>query len=385
MRRFARAVSAALLLCAALTGAPAAAASSPVPVALSAGAVPDQYIVTLKHRVEPRELAGRLGISPRFTYGKVAHGFAAVLSPRQVEVLRRVPGVLAIEQDGVVAVEGAARPRGSASSWGLSRINQRALPLTGRFEVAHTGAGVTAYVLDSGIDFAHEEFRGRAFRGFDAVGDGRNGQDCHGHGTHVAGTVGGSEHGVARGSTLVSVRVLGCDGFGTWSGFLAGVDWVAQDAVQPAVLNGSLGGPHSAVVDAAVNSLAAWGVLPVLAAGNSHEDACGVSPAGARLALTVGATDIEDRQAGFSNHGPCLAMFAPGVGIVSAGLGGGSATMSGTSMAGPHVTGIAVLLKQAEPRATPAEIKRRLAEWATPDALTVSSTSPNLLAYTAGL
>ncbi|WP_215909620.1 S8 family serine peptidase [Streptacidiphilus fuscans] len=197
--------------------------------------------------------------------------------------------------------------------------------------------------------------------------------------------MGGSHYGVARQSTLVSVRVLGCNGNGTWAGILAGLDWVSQDAVQPAVLNGSLGGPHTATLDAAVNSLAAWGVLPVIAAGNSHLDACGISPAGAKLALTVGATDRNDRQANFSNFGPCLTMFAPGVGVVSAKLGGGSVALDGTSMASPYVCGIAALLKQAYPKASSADMKRWLTDQATSDVLSVNSTSPNLLAYAAGL
>lgn len=216
-----------------------------------------------------------------------------------------------------------------------------------------TGRGVTAYILDTGIETGHAEFEGRATAGFDAVGDGRGGQDCHFHGTHVAGTVGGKTYGVARDVSLVAVRVLDCTGDGTTAQTLAGLDWIAAHARHPAVLNASVGDPVSPALDAATNAVSDAGVLPVVSAGNDATDACTASPARARKALTVGATDRQDRQAGFSNYGPCLSLYAPGVNIVSARLGGGSRSLSGTSMASPHVAGAAALLLEQEPHATP--------------------------------
>ncbi|NUS18058.1 MAG: S8 family peptidase, partial [Streptomyces sp.] len=280
----------------------------------------------------------------------------------------------------------SAGSRIKASSWGLDRIDQRQLPLDGQFNTTGKGAGATAYILDTGIDYAHSEFGGRAVPGYDAIGDGRNGQDCNGHGTHVAGTVGGATFGVAPQAALVSVRVLGCDGSGTWAGVVAGLDWVAQNAQQPAVLNASLGGDSSTAVDDAVNALADAGVLPVVAAGNNSTDACGVSPARAEGAFTVGATTSSDQQASFSNYGSCLSIYAPGEDIVSARLGGGSLSESGTSMASPHVAGVAVLYKATHPAASAAEVGSWLLGASTAGVLGgVTPGSPNNLLYTGGL
>ncbi|MFD7645861.1 S8 family peptidase [Kitasatospora sp. NPDC059795] len=273
-----------------------------------------------------------------------------------------------------------------AASWGLDRIDQRSLPLDGLFTVEGTGKGVTAYIRDTGIETGHEEFEGRATAEFDAVGDGRNGQDCHSHGTHVAGTVGGRTYGVARAVSLAAVRVLDCQGEGSTAASLAGLDWVAAHARRPAVLNASLGGPPSEALDAAVDALADRGVLPVVSAGNDAQDACDFSPARTPKALAVGAVTKQDRQASFSNHGPCLALYAPGVAIVSAGLGGGSSTLNGTSMAAPHVTGAAALIEQQTPQATPQDIRARLVTDSTADVLTrLGPDSPNRLLCTGGL
>ncbi|WP_405987108.1 S8 family peptidase [Streptomyces sp. NBC_00872] len=363
-----------------------------VPVERSARAVPHQYIVTLKPALSPADAVRRLGLDPLFTYETTLRGFAAVLTPSQLGAVRALPGVAAVEENGRVSVtppltgRPPARTRGAVASWGLDRIDQRNLPLDNDFTVTGTGRGVTAYIVDTGIETAHSEFGGRAAVGFDTVPDRRQGQDCHGHGTHVAGTAGGAVHGVARAVSLVAVRVLDCRGNGTWAGILAGFDWIAKNAKGPAVLNASLGGPSSKAVDDAVDAIAARGVLPVVAAGNESADACAVSPAGAGQVITVGATDRQDRETEFSNYGECVSTYAPGAAIVSAGLGGGAVAQSGTSMASPHVAGVAVLYKEKHPDASPRDIARWLAGQSSKNVLTpISKGSPNRLLHTGGL
>ncbi|MFE3599833.1 S8 family peptidase [Streptomyces sp. NPDC059142] len=404
MRLRARWASAALLLLVPLlagTGTEAMAADPDrglIPVERSAQAVPGQYIVSLKPTFSPSSVVRQLRVSPLHTYETVFPGFAARLSASELDLVRRFPAVAAVEENAVVTASsgGSATTRAGALagrqarvpalSWGLDRIDQRNLPLDGQYDVKGTGKGVTAYIVDSGIETAHSEFGGRASVGFDSVGDGRNGQDCNSHGTHVAGTVGGSDYGVAREASLVSVRVLGCDGSGTWAGVIAGFDWVAKNAEQPAVMNASIGGSRSTAVNAAVNSVADSGVPPVVAAGNENQNACNVSPASASKVITVGATDREDRQATFSNWGPCLKLYGPGVDIVSARLGGGYKSLSGTSMASPHVAGVAALLKEKYPTASPSAVSTWLVEESDKDLVTsIGAGSPNRLLYTDGL
>lgn len=396
MRLPARWATAALLLVAPLIAAPTPASADTGPegvlVEQSTRAVPGQYIVTLEPELSPETVLREFGLSPLFTYGNVLHGFAATLTATELEAVRTVPGVLAVEENAVVAVEAPRAGglfRAPAAGWGTDRIDQRALPLDDTFTTTATGKGVKAYVVDTGIDAAHSEFGGRVVNGFDAVGDGRGGMDCNGHGTHVAGTVGGAASGVAQDASLVNVRVLNCEGRGTWAGILAGFDWVAKDAARsatPAVLNASLGGARSSAVDAAVESVADAGVLPVVAAGNDDRDACDVSPAAADGVVTVGASDRQDRETSFSNWGSCLELYAPGADIVSARLGGGTVSLNGTSMASPHVAGIAALYKQENPSASPAAVARWLTDTATPDALSgLGQGSPNRLLYTGGL
>ncbi|MEU3202445.1 S8 family peptidase [Streptomyces cyaneofuscatus] len=396
MRLRARWAPAALLLIAPLIGTttPATADTGPegVPVERSARAVPGQYIVTLEPELSPDTVLEEFGLRPLFTYGNVLHGFAVTLTATELEAVRAVPGVLAVEENAEVAVEApwaGGLFRAPAATWGTDRIDQRALPLDDTFTTTATGDGVKVYVVDTGIETGHAEFGSRVVKGYDAVGDGRDGQDCNGHGTHVAGTVGGSVSGVAKDASLVGVRVLNCQGRGTWAGIIAGFDWVAKDAAgssTPAVLNASLGGARSRAVDAAVEAVADAGVLPVVAAGNEDQDACDVSPAAADGVVTVGASDRQDRETAFSNWGSCVSLYAPGADVVSAKLGGGTVSLNGTSMASPHVAGVAALYKQDNPSATPAAVTRWLTDTATPDVLTgLGQGSPDLLLYTGGL
>ncbi|MFF3320953.1 S8 family peptidase [Streptomyces sp. NPDC002889] len=360
----------------------------PAPLYRSADAVPGQYIVTLSKTADSTQMSDRFGVRPMFTYESALHGFAVALTPLQLQILRRTPGVESVEEDAraTAFATGGSDPRAAAASWGLDRIDQRTPALDGAFTPNSTGRGATAYILDTGIDYAHAEFGGRATFGFDAVGDGRLGQDCNGHGTHVAGTVGGRTYGVAREVTLVSVRVLDCQGTGTWSQIVAGLDWVAANATQPAVLNMSLGGRRSEAVNSAATAIAAEGILPVVAAGNSSEDACDISPASAQDVVTVGATDRSDEQTSFSNYGACLWVYAPGASIVSAGLGGGTVALNGTSMASPHVAGVAALYSAKHPEQPPQEVARWLADTSTKDAVAgAGGGSPNRLLFTDGL
>ncbi|MFB7784153.1 S8 family serine peptidase [Streptomyces vinaceus] len=393
MRLLARLATAALLTVPPIAAGTAAADTpepTPVPLHTAANAVPGKYIVTLENGQDAAKVATKLGLKPTFVYSKAMTGFAVPLTPLQLQIVRVSLGVKSVEEDA--AVQSVPQPtrtpgtRAPSSSWGLDRIDQKELPLDNSFSTEGNGAGVTAYILDTGIDYAHDEFGGRATFGYDAIGDGRLGADCQGHGTHVAGTVGGKTYGVARKANLVSVRVLGCDGKGTWSGIIAGMDWVAKNAKQPAVMNASLGGDLSKAVNDAADAVTTAGVLPVVAAGNSAKDACGVSPASASLVVTVAATNQWDEETSFSNWGQCVTLYAPGQAIVSAKLGGGSVALDGTSMAAPHVAGVAALYKQAHPTAAPEEVAEYLEQESTKDVLkSLSPASPNKLLYTAGL
>ncbi len=392
MRLLARLATAALLTVppvAAGTASAAAPEPTPAPLFTSSNAVPGKYIVTLETGQDAAKVAQKLKLKPSFVYTSAMTGFAVPLTSLELTLVRNALGVKLVEEDAAVQSVPTQTPgmmRAPSNSWGQDRIDQRNLPLDNSFATEGNGAGVTAYILDTGIDYTHSEFGGRATFGYDAIGDGRNGQDCQGHGTHVAGTVAGATYGVARKANLVSVRVLGCDGKGTWSGIIAGIDWIAKNAKQPAVMNGSLGGDRSEAVNNAVTALSDAGVLPVIAAGNSAVDACNVSPASAQRVLTVAASNQWDEETSFSNYGNCVSLYAPGQAIVSAKLGGGSVALDGTSMAAPHVAGVAVLYKQAHPSADPAELNEFIDTEITKDVLnSISKTSPNQLLYTGGL
>ncbi len=347
-----------------------------------------QYIVVFRRGTSSgdvrsaRDEARSRGARVRHEYARALAGFTATLPPQALERLRRHPRIDFIEQDAVVT----ASETQSGPTWGLDRIDQRALPLGQSYTYNATGAGVKVYIVDTGIRTTHVEFGGRAGGGYTAVADGRGVQDCHGHGTHVAGTVGGSTSGVAKQVSLVPVRVLDCLGEGTNSGVIAGIDWVTADHQpgQPAVANLSLGGAASPALDTAVANSIVDGVTYAVAAGNDNVDACAVSPARVADAITVGATTSSDTRASFSNYGACLDVFAPGTAITSAWANDDSslATLNGTSMATPHAAGVAALYLQGSPAASPATVRDAIVGSTTANVVSAAgSGSPNRLLY----
>ncbi|MBA3744090.1 S8 family peptidase [Sporichthya sp.] len=337
------------------------------------------------------EQAKRHGGSVKFVYQNALKGWAGSVRSGDLGALMRDKRVRSVEADGQMSVTDTQ----ATPPWGLDRIDQRALPLSSSYTYAGTDAGVTAYVIDTGLRVTHADFaddfgQSRARIGTDKVGG--TGADCNGHGTHVGATIGGRTHGVAKGVSLVGVRVLDCSGSGSTSGVIAGVDWVTadHDAGERAVANMSLGGSPSSALDLAVKNSIADGVTYSIAAGNSKRDACRESPGRVTDALTVGATDTTDRIASFSNFGSCLDLFAPGVAITSAWATGDAATntISGTSMAAPHVAGAAALyLGGAASTTSPATVRSALVANSTKNVVTglkVRDKSPNALLYAAG-
>ncbi|MFF9015038.1 S8 family peptidase [Streptomyces sp. NPDC014870] len=345
-------------------------------------AVENSWIVVLK---DGTTRAADLGVTPKHEYSKVLKGFSATLSKTEATALAKDPRVAYVEQNATVRMA-ETQP---GATWGLDRVDQRDLPLSTTYTYTTQASNVTAYIIDTGIRTSHSEFGGRATVGTDTVGGGQNGQDCQGHGTHVAGTVGGAKYGVAKGAKLVAVRVLDCNGSGTTAGVIAGVDWVTANAVKPAVANMSLGGGANTSLDDAVKRSIASGVTYAVAAGNGNflglpARACNYSPARVPEAITVGATDSADRRASFSNYGTCVDLFAPGVSITSAWKDNDTATntISGTSMAAPHTAGVAALYLSANPTATPAQVSSALVNNATPGKVQDPRTgSPNRLLH----
>jgi len=342
-------------------------------VALPATAAPAQgspqaFIVLLDDTVDASAVAAehaqRHGADVRFVYEHALKGYAATLSAGALGAIAADHRVASIERDGPVSIVATQ----TGATWGIDRVDQINLPLNGTYQYTDTGAGVTAYVIDTGIRTSHSEFGGRASIGADTVGDGQNGNDCNGHGTHVAGTLGGATYGVAKGVAIIAVRVLNCSGSGTWSGVIAGIDWVTGHHTNGrAVANMSLGGGANSAVDQAVRNSIADGVFYAVAAGNSNADACRYSPARTAEAATIGATTSSDSLASYSNFGRCVDLHAPGSGITSAWIGSNTATntISGTSMATPHVAGAAALYLE-DTSAGPQQVRDALVSNASP-------------------
>jgi subtilisin family serine protease len=363
---------------------PAAAAQGQILGADAPNVVKDSYLVVLKNTAEnAASLTKQYGGNVQFTYKSALNGFAATMSEAQARKLAADTDVAYVQADRMLHISGT---QPNPPSWGLDRIDQRALPLDSSYTYPTEASNVNAYIIDTGIRVTHQDFGGRAKPGFDAITSGGNANDCHGHGTHVAGTVGGTAHGVAKGVTLHAVRVLNCSGSGTTAQVVAGIDWVTANAVKPAVANMSLGGGADSTLDAAVKRSIDAGITYAIASGNSSgANACTFSPARVPEALTVNATQNNDARASFSNIGTCTDIFAPGVGITSAWATSDTATnsISGTSMATPHVAGGAALYLSTHTAATPKEVGDAIIAAATDGKVTNPGTgSPNKLLYT---
>ncbi|WP_375746422.1 S8 family serine peptidase [Corallococcus interemptor] len=354
-------------------------------------AIPNEYIVVLRDSAQEVRRQGAADIARELTsltsgrvlrtYEHSIRGFLANMSEAEARRLLSDPRVAYVQENGLIHVSATQ----TNATWGIDRIDQRDLPRNSSYTYNVDGTGVHAYVIDTGIRQTHTEFTGRIGNGYDFIDNDSDPSDCHGHGTHVSGTVGGTTWGVAKKVTLHGVRVLDCTGYGNDAQVIGGIDWVAANHVKPAVANMSLGDVGIQAIDDATERLIAAGVTTVVAAGNDSANACNYSPARAPNAITVGSTTSSDARSSFSNYGTCVDIFAPGSSITSASNSGNSSStsMSGTSMASPHVAGAAALYLSANPTATPAQVRDALVDNATPNKVTSPGTgSPNKLLYT---
>ncbi|HEU5474252.1 MAG TPA: S8 family peptidase [Actinophytocola sp.] len=387
IRRVATLGTAAAAAAAVAVAAPAVAEGT-VLGADSANAIPGSYLVVFKDGagVAAQGMTAKYGGAVKAVWTDALNGYAANMTEREAKRIAADPSVAFVEQDQVFSL---TVDQLNPPSWGLNRIDQRALPLDNRYTHNTTASNVTAYIIDTGIRTTHTTFGGRAVWGTNTTGDGNN-TDCNGHGTHVAGTVGGSQYGVAKGVRLVAVKVLTCSGSGSTTGVVSGINFVTQQhaAGAPAVANMSLGGGASTAIDNAVRTSITDGVTYAIASGNSNANACNFSPARVTQAITVNASTQTDARASFSNFGTCTDIFAPGQGITSSWSTSNTATntISGTSMATPHVAGAAALVLAVNPGASPATVASRLIQLSTPSRITNPGTgSPNRLLFTIGL
>lgn len=362
-------------------GSPTAArAPRTAPVRLAAGGIADAYLVVLTEGSDPRAVAASAAASPRHVYTAALNGFSATLNAGQLNALRHHPNVAYVEQD---AAYHAAATQASAP-WNLDRIDQRKLPLSGTYSYGSTGAGVRAYVFDTGLQANHPQFGTRAQNVYDAFGG--TGADCNGHGTHVAGIIGAVTWGVAKGVGLRGVRVLDCNGSGTTSGIVAGIDWVRAHAQKPAVANLSLGGGFSSALNTAVTNLWNAGVFVSVASGNENQNACNVSPASATAVMAVAGTNRDDTRLATGNWGSCIDIYAPGGSIASTWINSGTATLTGGSMAAPHAAGVAALYKATFGDAASNTIDTWIKTNATAGVVkNVPAGTPNRLLYKASL
>ncbi|GAB1143067.1 MAG: S8 family peptidase [Shewanella algae] len=331
-------------------------------------------------------LANEHGIEVRQNFGNSLNGVLVKANAAQIQSLLKDPNIKYVEQDQRVSIEPMVEAAGDqgGATWGLDRIDQRDLPLNSNYHYDYDGSGVTAFVIDTGVRNTHNEFGGRASSGYDFIDNDNDSSDCNGHGTHVAGTIGGSTYGVAKNVNIVGVRVLNCSGSGTNSGVISGINWVKNNAQGPSVANMSLGGGASQALDDAVNAAVAAGISFVVAAGNDNSNACNYSPARAANAVTVGSTTSTDSRSSFSNYGTCLDIYAPGSSITSAWYNSNSATntISGTSMASPHVAGVAALYLAENPALSPTQLTNLLVSRASSGKVGDAKTgSPNKLLY----
>jgi len=353
------------------------------------GPVPGEYIVVFRQNVtDPAALAAQLvqsqGGTLRYTYTNALKGFAATLPAAAVQVLAANPLVAYVEADQIYRADVTQTMDANGDPWGLDRVDQQALPLSRTYTYTATGAGVHAYIIDTGIWTLHADFGGRANNVYDALG--ATGEDCHGHGTHVAGTVGGTTYGLAKGASLHGVRVLSCAGLGLTSQIIAGIDWLRANHVKPAVANMSLGGGLSTALNTATTNLSNAGVFVAVAAGNDNVDACTASPASAAGVFTAASSTKTDAKSSFSNWGTCVEGYAPGSAIVSDFLAGTTMSLSGTSMASPHVAGVAVLYKAVNGDQPSATVSNWIITNATNGVITGNPAgTPNRLLFKAGL
>lgn len=399
LKLYATAAVAALAATVSLSLSPAhAGTSGPAPLLARAEAVPGSYLVVLRPSVSTATASAAfaqavdLGGSVAHRYSHVLDGFAATLSDDAVEALRRNPSVAYIEPDAVwhrdtaVALQDTQTPPDGA--WGLDRVDQRTLPLSTTYTYTSTGEGVNAYIIDSGIRDTHEDFGGRAEGVLDLVGDGMGTADCTGHGTPIAGMIGGASYGVAKDVQLKAVRIWACDGTSTTATIVAAMDWVAANHVDPAVVNLSLNGPQTASLDQAMAGLINAGVPTVHSAGNNMRNACDFSPRHPD-AVTVGGMELTvtgERKRGLSNGGPCVDLHAPGAALRGPAGTGDTAVSelrNGTSYAAPHVVGIIARHLQNNPGLTPQQAQALVVSQATAGQLDPATLdgAPNLIAY----